>query len=193
MSAFRDETLSLRFTAGFLLLSSLLWLLDTGGLLSALLPAVCVHEAGHALALRLCGARVRALRFEACGLRMDYSGALLEKEELLCALAGPAAGLLWAITASLAGRGLGSEYLLCSAGISLALTAFNLLPAPMLDGGRALSSLGLGGQPLLGLAVGGALLLAGALSLRGGFGAVLLAAGAWTAIGTCKTSGFGIQ
>ena len=185
--------MQLQFTAGFLLLASLLWLLDTGGLLSALLPAVLVHEAGHALALRLCAARVRCLRFSASGLRMDYAGALTRREELLCALAGPAAGLLWATAASLAGRALGSEFLLCSAGVSLALTAFNLLPAPMLDGGRALLSFGAGAQPLLGLATGGALLLAGALTLRGSFGLLLLAAGVWVTIGSCKSSRFGIQ
>ena len=185
--------MQIQFTAGFLLLASLLWLLDTGGLLSALLPAVFVHEAGHALVLRLCGARVRRLRFEACGLRMDYSGLSGGPEELRCALSGPAAGLCWALAASLAGRAAGSAFLLCSAGLSLVLSAFNLLPAPMLDGGRALAALGARGQPLLGLLTGAALLLAGALLLRGSFGPLLLAAGAWVTIGTCKTSGVGIK
>ena len=183
----------LQFTPGFLLLASLLWLLDTGGLLAPLLPAVFVHEAGHALALRLCGARVRALCFTACGLRMDYAGVLTPGEELRCVLAGPGAGLGFALAASLAGRALGSAYLLCAAGISLALTVFNLLPAPMLDGGRALLLAGAGAQPLTGLLTGGALLLAGAVLLCGSFGPLLLAAGAWVTIGTCKSGGFGIK
>ena len=133
--------MQIRFSVGFMLMASLLWLLDTSGFLSALLPAVIIHELGHAIALRLCGTRVTALHFEACGLRMDYSACLTEREELLCALAGPAAGAVYALCAALLGRGLRSEFLLCSAGISLSLTVFNLLPAPMLDGGRALAAL----------------------------------------------------
>ena len=63
----------------------------------------------------------------------------------------------------------------------------------MLDGGRALHALGVGGQPLPGLAAGGALLLAGALLLGGSFGPLLLAAGVWVTIGTCQSLRSGIQ
>lgn len=183
----------IQISAGFLLLVSLLWLLDTSGVLSALLPAVLFHELGHALALRLCGAHVAALHFETCGLRMDYRGGLSPGGEVLCALAGPLFGMTYAVAAALAGRALASEYLLCSAGISLALTVFNLLPASMLDGGRVLEVLR--GKPsrLPGWLTGAALLGGGAALLRRGVGAILLAAGLWVLLGTCKYSAGGIK
>lgn len=183
----------IQFTVGFMLLASLLWLLDTSGLLSALLPAVLVHELGHAGALRLCGARVTMLRFEVCGLRMDYGGCLSDAEELLCALAGPAAGAAYALCSALLGRALESAFLLCSAGVSLCLTVFNLLPAPMLDGGRALCVLHCGKGRLLGVLTGAVLLVCGALLFNRSFGLALLAAGLWVTIGSCQYPVGGIK
>lgn len=183
----------LQFTAGFMLLASLLWLLDTSGVVSACVPAVLVHELGHAAALRLCGARITAICFEACGLRMDYAGCLSRTEELLCTLAGPACGLLYACAAALFGRCTGSEFLFCTAGVSLSLSAFNLLPAPMLDGGRILSALNCGRLRALGLITGAVLMLGGALLLRSVYGLLLLAAGAWVTIGSCKYPVGGIE
>ena len=176
-----------------MLLASLLWLMDTSGLLSALLPAVIAHELGHVLALRLCGTRVTVLTFEACGLRMDYGACLTDTEELLCALAGPAAGAAYALCAALPGRWLESEFLLCSAGISLCLTLFNLLPAPMLDGGRALAALRHTPLRLPGILSGSVLAAASILLLHRSCGPVLLAAGLWVMIGSCKYPVGGIK
>ncbi|MDO4749773.1 MAG: site-2 protease family protein [Eubacteriales bacterium] len=119
----------------------LLYLLDDSGLTAALLPAVFAHEMGHFLALRVCRARVTVLRLDILGLQMDYRGVLDAGEEVLCALAGPAAGLLFAGAASLVGRRTGSGYFSCTAGISFLLSCFNLLPALPLDGGRAVLAL----------------------------------------------------
>lgn len=116
---------------------ALFWFFDTQGILAAALPAVLIHEAGHWFALRLAGARVTRLRLEPGGLVMDYAGTISAAAEALCALAGPFAGLLWAGFAA----GLGGTYLLRSAGASLCLTGFNLLPLQPLDGGRALAAL----------------------------------------------------
>lgn len=182
----------LEFSAGFMLLASLLWLLDDSGILSALLPAALAHEFGHALALRCCGTRVTRIRFEACGLRMDYSGVLTDGEALLCALAGPGAGLLYAFAAACAGHILGGDYLLCTAGVSLLLSAFNLLPAPMLDGGRALSSLGCGNCRTSGIVCGSTLVTGGAVFLRSSCGPAALLAGVWVLLGTCKYAKQGI-
>lgn len=180
------------FSAGFLLLASLLWLLDGSGILSALLPAALVHEFGHALALRCCDAHVTRIRFEICGLRMDYSGILTDVEALLCALAGPLAGLLYALAAAFAGRFLGSDYLLCTAGVSLMLSAFNLLPAPMLDGGRSLAALGYGDCRIPGTVCGVLLIGGGAVFLKSSFGPAALLAGVWVLLGTCKYAKQGI-
>jgi len=176
----------LEFSPGFMLMASLLWLLDTGGLLSALLPGLILHEIGHALALFLCGARVRSLRFEACGLRMDYAGASESPDELLCALAGPCAGLLYTAIAAGLGICLHSRFFLCSGRIALLQNLFNLLPAPMLDGGRALTALGFRKISLLGWPTGLVLILTGGLFFRSAFGPALIFAGLWVTIGTCQ-------
>ncbi len=132
---------SFSVSAGAALLFSILFFLDRSGLLSALLAAAAAHEAGHLLALRLAGARLTAFRLDLLGFRMDSRGALSRWQELLAALSGPAAGLLFAALASFAGRWLNSAFLSCAAGVSLLLSIFNLLPALPLDGGRALLAL----------------------------------------------------
>ena len=193
MSGRRREAVTVEITAGFLLPFSLLWLLDTEGLLSALLPAALAHEAGHALALRCCGAYLTRLRFAFCGLRMDYGGVLTRHEELFCTLAGPLSGGIYALCAAFAGARLHSEFLLCSAGLSLLLSGFNLRPAPMLDGGRALALLALGQTRLTGVLTGILLLLAGGVLFHSTCGPVLLLAGAYVLIGTCQSARIGIK
>ncbi|MGI5935224.1 MAG: metalloprotease [Oscillospiraceae bacterium] len=126
-------------SAGFLLLFAALYFFDDTGLLSAFVPAVLAHEAGHALALTLKGVEITGLHFSLSGIRMDYRGRMDMGGELQAAALGPLFGLVYAFAASYAGRKLESEFLLCSAGISLVLTLFNLLPAIPLDGGRILN------------------------------------------------------
>ena len=118
-------------TPGGALSLGLLCLLD-GPLLRAMLAAAFVHELGHILALKLCGARIVQLRVDLCGLCLVSTAVSSTRDEIFCALAGPAAGLLWAHTA---------HFWPLSAGFSLLLSTYNLLPALPLDGGRALLSL----------------------------------------------------
>lgn len=182
----------LEFSTGFLCVASLLWLLDTQGLLSALLPALLAHELGHALCIRLCGGKLARLRFEICGLRMDYRGTLLPFEELVCALAGPGAGLFYALAAACGGYYADSDYLRCSAGLSLLLSLFNLLPAPILDGGRALSLLLQRSARLAGFLSAALLLGGGLVFLRSTYGPCALLAGFWVLLGTCQAAKKGI-
>lgn len=112
-------------------LSLAMFLLMDGPLLWALLSAAAVHELGHILALRLCGARVVQLRMELCGLCLVSTALSHVREEFFCALAGPALGLLWAYAAPWP----------LTSGFSLLLSLYNLLPALPLDGGRALLAL----------------------------------------------------
>lgn len=177
----------LTVSGGAMLSFALLYFFDSRGVMAAVLPAVFFHELGHALALRLCGTRLTALHVRCSGFRLDYAGVLTRKAVMAALAAGPAFGLIYALIAAGVGRCLGSSYLLCSAGVSLALTLFNLLPVPMLDGGRLLAAVfGQTGVVLAGYLTGTLLLLAGVILAGRGFGPAPAIAGAWLLIGTCK-------
>ena len=91
------------------------WFLDGEGLIACMIPAALAHELGHLLALRLCRARVHTLRLGLLGAELCYSGALGRGETVLCAAAGPAAGLVYALAAC----ALGGPFLLRSGAASL--------------------------------------------------------------------------
>ncbi len=151
-----------QLSAAAAVLYPLLLFLDSDGLAAALLPAVLCHEAGHWLALRACGARVTEVRLDAAGICLVTTGLTGRGQEVICALAGPAAGVGWAVLAArLGGRWVSS------AGLSALLSVYNLLPALPLDGARAL--LALTGREralrVLGV-VAAAVLLAAALRWR---------------------------
>lgn len=113
---------------GFVASVCLMAWVDSGLCLYFLLALTC-HELGHALAMLLLGVPIG-------GLQIGLSGAVLSGsfpsygKELLCALAGPLAGLL----ATLVSYGWAAEF----AVVSLCLSAVNLLPLYPMDGGRIL-------------------------------------------------------
>ena len=90
--------------------------------------AVAVHEFGHMLAVRCCGGQIHRIRVLPLGMELGIAP-LPPQQEFLCALAGPAAGILllpflrWIPELALFG---------------LLQTVCNLLPIYPLDGGRAL-------------------------------------------------------
>ena len=104
-------------------------------LLPAVLLPVAAHELAHLLALRLLGLRIETLTLEPRGLCVHYRDG--GRGELLAALAGPLGGAVYA----LAFWNARIPWLRDSAGLSLLLTAFNLLPVTPLDGGRVFSRL----------------------------------------------------
>jgi Zn-dependent protease len=140
----------------FLLLSGLKWgkLLTTGGtmLLSLALYATIwgwpyaagfiallfIHEMGHFVAARQCGLNVGAPTF------IPFLGAWVElkdqpldaRTEAYVAFAGPLAGTAAAVIVYLFGRWTDSKLFLAIAYAGLFLNLFNLLPFPLLDGGR---------------------------------------------------------
>lgn len=95
---------------------------------AALIGAAVIHEAGHLIALWACGVRVSRITVGPSGAKIE-TGPMEPGQELFCALAGPAAGLMvclfWRFAPRLA---------LCA----LVQSAFNLLPIYPVDGGRAL-------------------------------------------------------
>lgn len=110
--------------AGALLILPLRWLLAWG-------CAVCVHELGHLAMIRLLKLPVHSLAVDGGGVRIrtEFASAW---QELLCALAGPIAGLLLLFTAPVFPR-----LALCGAFHSV----YNLLPVYPLDGGRVIRTL----------------------------------------------------
>ena len=106
-------------------------------LAAVLLAAIC-HEAGHYVALRLCGGRLAGVSVSAFGAQMRIRDRyrLSYGREALCVLAGPLVNgtLSWLLGLAGAWR----EELYIFAGAQLILGVFNLLPLWALDGGRLL-------------------------------------------------------
>ena len=94
----------------------------------AVILAAAFHEFCHYLAVKACGGQIHRFCIGLSGARMEVSG-LREKQELVCALAGPIGGLLLLILTRWLPR-----TAICAGFQSL----FNLLPIYPLDGGRAL-------------------------------------------------------
>ena len=164
-----------------------LYLGNPAEIAAILLPALC-HELGHVLVLWLLGMQIRRFRLELRGFCIEYYGGSGAVGQALAAAAGPLAGFAWAAGASLLGNRLQADWLCLSAGVSLLLSLFNLLPAMPLDGGRivlALSCAALGdkrgGRLCEGISLftGAALMGLGLWVMLRGMGAALLAAAIW--------------
>lgn len=109
--------------------------------LMSLLFAVAVHESGHVLCLRVLGLDIRTLSIGGGGLCIDYCGQCTTAAHILSAAAGPAAGLAYAYLCSYLGVMLHIAWLRLTAGMSLILSLYNLLPVLPLDGGRIFAEL----------------------------------------------------
>ena len=96
----------------------------------AVLP-ILSHELGHVIMLRLLGLKITGFSLDARGPCIRYTGACSAPGHILAALAGPLGGAAYALFGLT-----GIEWLEQSAGLSLLLTAFNLLPLKPLDGGQ---------------------------------------------------------
>jgi Zn-dependent protease len=168
-------------------LAVIYYLMDTGEMLALLLP-VLIHELGHLTALKAMGLNIQGFKLELKGCCIEYDGGSGAAGNIAAALAGPFAGILYALAAAYGAERLNSPWLELSAGVSLLLAAFNLLPVLPLDGGRALSfglSALLGewyGERILywlGLAVGAVMLGAGIWLMVKGWGVALALAAVW--------------
>lgn len=106
------------------------------GELFALLAAIFLHEMGHFLAAKLCGVPCVSFGFRAGGavLTFDFSRVGYVREGLVHA-GGALLGLISAVMAGL----IFGERAYFFLGITLVLSAVNLLPITGMDGGAILS------------------------------------------------------
>lgn len=116
------------------------YIVDIETAIAIALP-VAVHELSHIIALRLFGLKVKSVRAELTGLCIDYCGFAEPLAHIAAAFAGPAGGFIYAYAASIIARETCCAWMELSAGISLLLSVFNLLPVLPLDGGRILLGL----------------------------------------------------
>lgn len=123
-----DKGIRVEVSAGACILLALMLLLLPLRWLLAAIVAAAVHEGCHALAVVLFGGRLRSVQITAGGAKMDASP-VGNSGEIICALAGPAGGLLLLFLVKWFPR-----TALCAA----IQSAWNLLPIYPLDGGRAL-------------------------------------------------------
>ena len=116
--------------SAYIALSCYLLLMPIGWVFSVLI-AMAVHELGHCTAIWALGGKVYQIRLSACGAKIETQ-LLNDRQVLVCALAGPASGLLlclfyrWIPQIALA---------------ALLQSIFNLIPVYPFDGGRALKVL----------------------------------------------------
>lgn len=172
-------------SGGAVLLLAALWFFIPPATFFALLLAVLFHEAGHLCALRVFGCRVKEFQADASGALIAAGGRMSVPQEICAAAAGPVSGLLFALTASRLGTALHSAFLLRSAGISVVLSAFNILPALPLDGGRMLAALSGNTRACAAISFLTALIILclGLFLLAKGMGAGLFIAGIWLMLG----------
>ena len=116
-----------------------LFCLDPRGLFPAVSCAVLIHEGGHLLALGLLGTGRVQLELSGRGAVL-HTGAMSWPRQLVCDLAGPAAGLVFALAIE--------KHWPLGGAVSQLVSCWNLLPVLPLDGGQAVQAL------LLGLAPG---------------------------------------
>ena len=142
---------------------------------AALLLPIAAHELGHLLALWALGLPIRSFRVELRGLCIEYGGHTGALGHAFAAAAGPLAGLCYALALSRLGVRCESDWMYLSAGVSITLTLFNLLPALPLDGGVLLLHLSsaLCGQKLARRLTEASGLLVGAGLLGWGFSVLL--------------------
>ncbi len=127
--------LSIKFSCDAILLAATLIICSDYELIIPWIMAVFIHEAGHVFAIILLGGTIDALTVNAGGLKISYNSKILSyKHALICAITGPALGLVSAFAASHLGF---TVY----AGISLCINIFNLIPVRPLDGGKILLNL----------------------------------------------------
>lgn len=100
------------------------------------IAAVCVHELGHITGIILFGGRIKSFGLEAGGFSMDGAGLVSRIGEIFALISGPALGIILAAACLYNNFGKYDYVFKIMGRISFWLSAYNLLPAMPLDGGR---------------------------------------------------------
>lgn len=128
------KNIRLEISFWFAAVLTLLTVLLPGGKAAACYVFCILHELGHLLLISKSGVAVEKISFGYFGVRIETGGAIPSKgREIAVSAAGPAVN-----------AALGTAFLFFgpnwAAVMNFALAAFNLMPVPMLDGGKILSA-----------------------------------------------------
>lgn len=124
---------------GTILLLALTYALDTEGVFPYFAAVAILHEAGHVIAVYVCGGRVQAFEAAPFGFCLRFDGMLSYWCDAVIAAGGAAMNLFLAFSLSVAAKYLPNvQGLTLAAGVNFIMGLFNLLPALPLDGGRVL-------------------------------------------------------
>lgn len=137
-----------RISVAALLAAAALFAADFSVFTLLFLLAAMIHEVGHLVCLKACGAKIYGITVLPFGavIRSDAEK-LPYAKEAAAALAGPAAGLAAAGAALLAFLLFRDMYSLFFAVTNLTLSLVNLVPVRTLDGGRALEAIAFSRMP----------------------------------------------
>ena len=115
-----------------LLLAAYLYFLGGGAALASFFSAALAHELGHLSMLGLLGAQIHGVSLTAAGPMIEYNGCFTQRQEAGIIAAGPVAGIAFAVLCFI----LDTPYFRYAALVAALGSAFNLLPAFPMDGGR---------------------------------------------------------
>lgn len=126
--------LTVKISFGFILILTLMFILDKGHNALMSVTAIMLHELSHIAALLLLGGRIRAVSLSLCHVDINaYKDELSRGSRLLIALSGPGINLIIGFALF--------NYLKDFALVNLAIGFFQLLPITSLDGDSALEAL----------------------------------------------------
>lgn len=141
------KNLKIDYSYGFVIIAAFMILGGASEIILPLLIAVLVHEIGHLVAILSLGGKIRSIAFNMGGMTIDYdSFSFTYLKDIICAVSGPFAGILFAYAASFLG-------LTVFSGICFSINIFNMLPVRPLDGGRIMYSVLMIAVPFRGVTI----------------------------------------
>lgn len=133
--SFKFLNVEFHVTAPFALLISFLLAEDRSGIMTASLLAMTVHEAGHLIAMKLLGIAPKSVRLQLGGILIVADNFCTFSENVIIALAGPAANLIFTLLLVPIIIYFGSITVIKFAAVQVIIGVLNLMPVKGLDGG----------------------------------------------------------